>query len=274
MTPEAIDQAFRSQGVILSEGESERIGAFLEWKEPVLLSGFPLFRWNLEKDPPLFCARIAARREEKAFFYGVMKSPDEEQTSKGLDGLSCRVTPFHGIVGIDPQYVVNEGTPISPQHYRHALGHELVLREHEIDGFSAVHALMQIKSSKGMEIMSLGAWPSLARAFDNFSPRRPVAASILSCLKNDDFLVLSDERKKTMELYVRRSIGAEIYGISHSQEEPWVQNDTLFRDDFDAYFYGKAARLVPPSTLPPNLFRAAEALSERFQSSVHIMEPS
>ena len=57
ITREEIDQAFRSHGVILSEGESERIGSFLEWKEPVLLSGFPLFRWNLEKDPPpLLCA--------------------------------------------------------------------------------------------------------------------------------------------------------------------------------------------------------------------------
>ena len=152
--------------------------------------------------------------------------------------------------------------------------HGVILSEGESERIGSFLELMEMKSSKGTEILSLGAWPSLARALDDFSSRRPIAASILSCFQNNDFIVLSDERKKTMELYVRRSIGAEIYGLSHSQEEPWIQNDTLFGEEFDAYFYGKAARLVPLSDLPPNLFRAAEALSERFQSSVHIMEPS
>ena len=185
-----------------------------------------------------------------------------------------RKSPFHGIVGLDPKHVVKEGAPISPPHYRHALGHGIILREYGIDGFSAVHALMEMKSSKGTEILSLGAWPSLSRALDDFSPRRPIAASILSCLQNNDFIVLSDERKKTMELYVRRPFGAEIYRLSHSQEAPWAQGDILFRDDFETYFHGKAARLVPSSDLPPNLFRAAESLSETFPPSFQAMESS
>lgn len=152
--------------------------------------------------------------------------------------------------------------------------HGVILSEGESERIGSSLELMEMKSSKGTEILSLGVWPSLSRALDDFSPRRPIAASILSCFQNNDFIVLSDERKKTMELYVRRPFGAEIYRLSHSQEAPWAQGDILFRDDFETYFHEKAARLAPSSDLPPNLFRAAEALSETFPPSFQTMESS
>jgi len=66
ITRETIDEVFRSHGDVLPEAEIERLGHFLNWKDPVLVAGPERFGWDLVRGNPLFHAYQAARERSRS----------------------------------------------------------------------------------------------------------------------------------------------------------------------------------------------------------------
>ena len=173
ITRETIDEVFRSHGDVLPEAEIERLGHFLNWKDPVLVAGPERFGWDLVRGNPLFHAYQAAREDEPSICFTVRESEDSGRTTKGLDGLSCRKTPFHGIVGISPAEVVRKGVFDGARFQRPALGQWLVLKTYEMDGFEAVDSFLETHSHGKPVRTETGVFATMTAAEEAFKNQWP-----------------------------------------------------------------------------------------------------
>ena len=269
ITRETIDEVFRSHGDVLPEAEIERLGHFLNWKDPVLVAGPERFGWDLVRGNPLFHAYQAAREDEPSICFTVRESEDSGRTTKGLDGLSCRKTPFHGIVGISPAEVVRKGVFDGARFQRPALGQWLVLKTYEMDGFEAVDSFLETHSHGKPVRTETGVFATMTAAEEAF--KKPVAAVVLARMSPGSFIVLSatpDIHASPWRLYVRTQEGADLYDLSpgHPGEEgwihEWISKGSLPLENMNEYFSDGTSRvLIAEENLPLSAQNAANRLA-------------
>ena len=137
LTPERIQDVFKSHGDSISEEEAFRFGEFLDFKDPCLSAGLPA--WDIERGNPLFHAWQAFSEDYPSVRIPVIEPWETGKLQELIDkGLSLRKTPFHGWVGVEPQEIVKNGLLFREPFKRPFLeGKWLTILPYELDGFQA-----------------------------------------------------------------------------------------------------------------------------------------
>ncbi|WP_053764624.1 hypothetical protein [Leptospirillum ferriphilum] len=141
LTPEQIQDVFRSHGDLISEDEAVRFGEFLDYKDPVLAAGLP--DWDIERGNPFFHAWQAFAEDYPSVRIPVIEPWDTGNLQELVDkGLSLRKIPFHEWVGVEPHEIVKNGVLLREPFKRPHLERKwLTILSYELDGFQAYRLL-------------------------------------------------------------------------------------------------------------------------------------
>lgn len=216
LTPEQIQDVFRSHGDSISEEEAFRFGEFLDYKDPCLSAGLP--DWDIERGDPLFHAWQAFSEDYPSVRIPVI----EPETKDGRDlidkGLSLRKTPFHGVVGVEPQEVVRFGL-FSENEFRRPTPFDawFVIRPYELDGFRA----FTLERHGDNDTKEIGVYPTLEAAVAEADSVPPTPFVLFS--KDSPGWLIYDNGGRTFDrftLFVRGEEGVDAYALSHNADSP------------------------------------------------------